>query len=76
MLFQLLDAQKHTGVRLTESFAMYPTASVSGFYFANPQAQFFKVSNLSRDQVSDYARRKGMTIAQAEHWLAPYLDYK
>ena len=76
ILFQLLDAQKNTGVELTESFAMYPTASVSGFYFAHPQAQYFKVGNLGPDQISDYARRKGMTLAQAEHWLSPYLDYK
>jgi 5-methyltetrahydrofolate--homocysteine methyltransferase len=75
-VFQLLDAERATGIRLTESFAMHPAASVSGLYFAHPQARYFAVDRLSRDQVEDYARRKGMRLAEIERWLAPNLGYE
>ncbi len=74
-LFQLLTADRNAGMVLTESFAMLPTASVSGFYFSHPQARYFAVGKVERDQVSDYAHRKGMDLAQAERWLAPNLNY-
>ncbi|MBK6632276.1 MAG: methionine synthase [Betaproteobacteria bacterium] len=72
-LFALLDAEKHTGMVLTESFAMHPAASVSGYYLAHPEARYFAVTKIGRDQLEDYARRKGMTLAEAERWLAPVL---
>jgi 5-methyltetrahydrofolate--homocysteine methyltransferase len=75
-LFQLLDAEKATGIRLTESFAMHPAASVSGLYFAHPQARYFAVDRLTRDQVEDYARRKGMAVEDVERWLRPNLGYE
>nr|MBP8107175.1 hypothetical protein [Caldilineaceae bacterium]MBP9073837.1 hypothetical protein [Caldilineaceae bacterium] len=62
-------------VHLTESFAMTPTASVSGYYFAHPQSSYFSVGKIGRDQVTDYAARKGMTVEEAERWLGPSLDY-
>jgi 5-methyltetrahydrofolate--homocysteine methyltransferase len=74
-LFRLLDAERHTGLSLTESFAMYPAAAVSGLYFSHPKSQYFVVGRLSREQVADYARRKGVPLAQAERWLAANLDY-
>ncbi|OSQ38454.1 methionine synthase [Thalassospira mesophila] len=74
-LWQLLNAEKLTGVSLTESYAMTPTASVSGFYFANPDAKYFGLGKIERDQVEDYAKRKGMDLAVAERWLAPNLNY-
>ena len=74
-IFRLLDAEKHTGLSLTESFAMYPAAAVSGLYFSHPGSQYFVVGRLSREQVADYARRKGATLAQAERSLASNLDY-
>ncbi len=74
-LFRLLDAERHTGLQLTESFAMYPAAAVSGLYFSHPGSQYFVVGRLSREQVADYARRKGVPLAQAERWLASNLDY-
>jgi 5-methyltetrahydrofolate--homocysteine methyltransferase len=74
-LFQLLDATKATGVTLTESFAMWPGASVSGLYFAHPESHYFGVGKVERDQVEDYARRKGWTLAEAERWLGPVLNY-
>jgi len=74
-LFHLLDGQQRIGVRLTESYAMYPAASVSGWYFSHPQARYFAVDRITRDQVEDYARRKGWTIREAERWLAPNLAY-
>ncbi|MDV3468363.1 methionine synthase [Stenotrophomonas sp. C3(2023)] len=74
-LFKLLDAPRLAGMSLTESFAMLPTAAVSGYYFSHPQSQYFVVGRLSREQVSDYARRKGVERAQAERWLASNLDY-
>jgi 5-methyltetrahydrofolate--homocysteine methyltransferase len=74
-LFRILDATATTGITLTESFAMTPPASVSGLYFAHPQAHYFGVGKIERDQVSDYARRKGWELKTAERWLAPILSY-
>ena len=75
VLFELLDAERHTGISLTESCAMYPTASVSGFYFAHPEARYFGIGKIGRDQVEAYAAAKKMTIAEAEKWLRPQLNY-
>ena len=74
-LWQLLDAVKNVGVELTESCAMTPASSVSGFYFAHPEAKYFGLGKIERDQVESYAERKGMTLAEAERWLAPNLNY-
>jgi 5-methyltetrahydrofolate--homocysteine methyltransferase len=76
VLFNLLDAERRAGIRLTETFAMMPAASVSGFYFSHPQARYFTVGRLGRDQVLDYARRKGMPLAEVERWLGPNLNYE
>ena len=73
-LFELLDAPA-VGIRLTESFAMMPAASVSGLYFAHPEARYFTVGRLDRDQVVSYAERKGMDLAETERWLTPNLGY-
>jgi len=75
-LFELLDATANTSITLTEGYAMYPTAAVSGWYFSHPQSQYFVVGRLSREQVEDYAKRKSWTVEIAERWLAPYLDYE
>ena len=75
-LFDLLGAEKQAGITLTESFAMLPAASVSGYYFWRPEAQYFGVGKIQRDQVMDYARRKGMDVGAAERWLAPNLGYE
>jgi 5-methyltetrahydrofolate--homocysteine methyltransferase len=74
-LWRLLDAERTAGIRLTESFAMFPTAAVSGFYFAHPKAHYFGVGKIDRDQVTSYAHRKGFTLNEAERWLAPNLGY-
>jgi 5-methyltetrahydrofolate--homocysteine methyltransferase len=74
VLFDLLDAQANTGIELTENFAMYPTAAVSGFYFGHPEAQYFGVARIGRDQLEDYAQRRGVDMATAERWLRPNLD--
>ena len=74
-LFRLLDAEALIGVKLTESFAMWPGSSVSGLYIAHPQAHYFGVAKVERDQVEDYAARKGMAITEVERWLAPVLNY-
>ena len=74
-LFRLLDAGATAGMTLTESFAMLPTAAVSGYYFSHPKSQYFVVGRLGKDQVADYARRRGVPLAQAERWLASNLDY-
>lgn len=74
-LFALLDAPAQAGLTLTESFAMWPTAAVSGWYFSHPEARYFGVGRVERDQVEDYARRKGMTVADCERWLRPVLGY-
>jgi 5-methyltetrahydrofolate--homocysteine methyltransferase len=74
-LFRLLDATANAGIELTEGFSMYPAAAVSGWYFSHPDSQYFVVGRLTREQVEDYARRKGWTREQAERWLASNLDY-
>ncbi len=74
-LFELLQAPKNAGITLTESYAMLPTAAVSGFYFSHPQAQYFATGKVDKDQVTDYAKRKGWTLEEAERWLAPVLSY-
>ena len=74
ILFDLLDAGTNAGLTLTESFAMLPTAAVSGFYFGHPQAEYFGVARIGRDQLADYATRRGATAEQAERWLRPNLD--
>jgi len=74
-LFDLLQAERNAGITLTESFAMLPTAAVSGWYFWRPESAYFGVGKIERDQVEDYARRKGMDLATAERWLAPNLNY-
>jgi 5-methyltetrahydrofolate--homocysteine methyltransferase len=74
-LFKLLDVEKQIGVRLTESFAMHPAASVSGWYFANPDSRYFGLGKIQKDQVEDYARRKEMNVKDIERWLAPVLGY-
>ena len=75
-LFRLLDAEAATGLNLTESYAMYPTAAVSGLYFSHPESHYFGVGRIERDQVADYARRKGWDVATAERWLGPILNYE
>jgi 5-methyltetrahydrofolate--homocysteine methyltransferase len=75
-LWRVLDAEKKTGIRLTESFAMWPGSSVSGLYFAHPEARYFTLGKLERDQVRDYAGRKGMTTQEVERWLGPNLNYE
>jgi 5-methyltetrahydrofolate--homocysteine methyltransferase len=74
-LFDLLQVEKKTGITLTDSFAMYPTSSVSGFYFGHPESRYFGLGKIGEDQVEDYAKRKGATKAQAERWLSPNLGY-
>jgi 5-methyltetrahydrofolate--homocysteine methyltransferase len=74
-LFSLLEAERHAGMALTESLAMNPPASVSGLYFAHPQAEYFGVGRIDRDQAADYAARKGWPLEEAERWLAPILAY-
>jgi 5-methyltetrahydrofolate--homocysteine methyltransferase len=75
-LWELLEVERHTGISLTESYAMYPAASVSGWYFSHPESKYFGLGNIGRDQVADYARRKGMRLEEAERWLAPVLNYE
>jgi 5-methyltetrahydrofolate--homocysteine methyltransferase len=74
-LWRLLDPERRAGISLTESFAMFPTAAVSGFYFSHPQARYFGVGKIDRDQVVNYAERKGQSFTDAERWLAPILGY-
>ena len=74
-LWSLLDVEAQIGLRLTESYAMFPTAAVSGFYFAHPDARYFSVGKIARDQLESYAQRKGMSIGEAERWLAPIIGY-
>ena len=76
ILWKLLDVEKATGMQLTESFAMWPGSSVSGLYFAHPEARYFTLGKIERDQVEDYAYRKGMTVQQVERWLGPNLNYE
>jgi len=75
IIFSLLDVEKNIGIKLTESMAMYPAASVSGLYFANPEAKYFTVGKIGKDQVLDYHRRKGMSVEEIERWLSPILNY-
>jgi 5-methyltetrahydrofolate--homocysteine methyltransferase len=75
-LWELLEVERRTGMRLTESFAMWPGSSVSGLYFAHPAATYFTLGKIGRDQVADYAVRKNMAVAEVERWLAPNLDYE
>ncbi len=74
LLFKILDAEK-AGIILTESYAMYPASSVSGFYFANAESKYFGLGKIEKDQVEEYAKRKGMTVAEVEKWLSPNLSY-
>ena len=75
-LFELLDATKNTGITLTESYAMFPTAAVSGWYFSHPESRYFGISKVDQDQVHDYAERKGMPVSEVEKWLGSYLGYE
>lgn len=75
-LWTLLDVENNTGMVLTESFAMYPAASVSGWYFSHPGSKYFGLGQIGRDQVEDYARRKGMSVEEVERWLSPILNYE
>ena len=75
-MFDLLQVEKNTGITLTESFAMLPAAAVSGFYFAHPEAKYFAVGKIGKDQVEDYACRKGMELPTVERWLSPNLNYE
>ena len=74
-LWDLLDAEANTGIWLTESKAMVPTAAVSGLYFAHPAARYFAIGKINKDQIVDYAQRKGVSVAEIETWLAPNLAY-
>ena len=74
-MFELLDAEAQVGIQLTESFAMYPASSVSGWYFAHPDSKYFALGKIAKDQVEDYAVRKGMPLEEVEKWLAPVLNY-
>jgi 5-methyltetrahydrofolate--homocysteine methyltransferase len=75
-LWELLNVEQTTGISLTESMAMWPGAAVSGWYFSHPQSQYFVVGRIAKDQVEDYAKRKGMDLATAEKWLSPNLGYE
>ncbi|RLT98682.1 methionine synthase [Ketobacter sp.] len=75
-LFELLDGTENTGVELTEHFAMYPTAAVSGWYFSHPESRYFAIGKINRDQVEDYAARKDISVEEAERWLSPNLAYE
>jgi 5-methyltetrahydrofolate--homocysteine methyltransferase len=74
-LWELLDPERRAGITLTEHYAMWPAAAVSGLYFSHPQSHYFAVGRIDRDQAADYARRKGMDMATAERWLGPNLAY-
>jgi 5-methyltetrahydrofolate--homocysteine methyltransferase len=76
IIFDLLEAEEKTGITLTESFAMYPASSVSGLYFSHPESKYFNVGKINKDQVEEYARRKGMPVDEIERWLAPILGYE
>lgn len=75
-LWELLDVESSIGLRLTDSYAMFPTAAVSGFYLSHPEAKYFAVGKINRDQVESYAKRKDMSVAEVEKWLAPNLGYE
>ncbi len=76
IIWDLLEVEKRTGIKLTESMAMYPASSVSGLYFAHPDAKYFNVGNIGKDQVTDYHKRKGMSMDEIERWLGPILNYE
>ena len=75
LLWELIDPVTNADISITEHFAMLPTAAVSGWYFSHPESKYFGVGKINRDQAEDYARRKGMTVEEAERWLAPNLGY-
>jgi len=75
-LWRMLDAERNAGIRLTESYAMHPASAVSGWYFSHPESTYFAVGKIDADQVADYARRKGMSLAEAGRWLAPVVGYE
>ena len=75
-MFELLDATGKAGIELTESYAMLPAAAVSGFYFSHPEARYFAVARIDRDQVEDYAQRRKLPVEEVERWLAPNLAYE
>ena len=74
-LFELLDAENQIGIKLTESYAMYPASSVSGFYFSHPKSTYYGLGKITKDQVEDYAQRKQMPVEEIERWLSPVLNY-
>ena len=74
-LWELLDVENNIGLQLTDSYAMFPTAAVSGFYYSHPDAKYFSVGKVARDQIESFAVRKGMTVSEVERWLAPNLGY-
>ena len=74
-IWNLLEVEANTGITLTDSYAMMPAASVSGLYFAHPEARYFAVDRITKDQVESYAQRKGLSISETERWLAPILGY-
>jgi 5-methyltetrahydrofolate--homocysteine methyltransferase len=73
-IWKLLDVEKNIGLHLTDSMAMYPAAAVSGYYFAHPESTYFGLGKIERDQLEDYARRRGISIEEAERWLSPALN--
>ena len=75
-LWEMLDVEEKTGMQITESFAMWPGSSVSGLYFAHPEARYFSLGKIGRDQVEDYAARKGMRVSEVERWLGQNLNYE
>ena len=75
ILFELLDAKKRVGIKLTERYSMSPASSVSGMYYANPESRYFAVGKIDRDQVEDYAGRKKLSVSDVERWLSPVLGY-
>ena len=75
IIFDLLDAEKEAGIKLTESYAMYPASSVSGLYFSHPESKYFGLGKIEKDQVKEYAKRKQMELKEIERWLAPNLSY-
>ena len=74
-LFELLDAENQIGIKLTESYAMYPASAVSGFYFSHPESTYFALGKIAKDQVIDYTERKKMPLEEMERWLSPVLNY-
>ena len=74
-LFKLLNAEENTGLKLTESFAMYPASAVSGLYFSHPKSKYYSVGRINKDQVQEYAKRKDWSVEKVEKWLAPNLNY-